>query len=90
MYIDVCLYVRPGKKTSHIWRGYCVSCGGDTVEENVLIQSVLCAILSRCNAAASIMSLLWRKILVMMVLSLLLRRKHYTFSLNLAIKFFPG
>jgi hypothetical protein len=41
-----------GKKTSRIWRGRCVSCGGDTAAEGVSIDSGIRAIWSSRNDVA--------------------------------------
>jgi hypothetical protein len=36
---ELYIYTGCGKKTSPIWRGRCVSCGGDTAAEGVSIDS---------------------------------------------------
>jgi hypothetical protein len=41
-----------GKKTSRIWRGRYVSCGGNTAAEGVSIDSGIRAICSSCNGVA--------------------------------------
>jgi hypothetical protein len=45
-------YTGSGKKTSRIWRGRCVSCGGDTTAEGVLIDSGIHAICNSRNGMA--------------------------------------